>query len=75
MKKRESSYSSISTIFKHANATDQWLMALGFIGAVGDGLSGPMMVYITSKLINNLNDDISSPYSLFNHKMNEVRDF
>ncbi|KAM0942671.1 putative ABC-type xenobiotic transporter [Dioscorea sansibarensis] len=71
MKKRGSSCSSISTIFKHANATDQWLMAFGFIGAVGDGLSGPMMVYITSKLINNLNNDISSPYSLFNHKMNE----
>ncbi|XP_039142049.1 putative multidrug resistance protein [Dioscorea cayenensis subsp. rotundata] len=71
-KKRGSLFSSISTIFKHADTTDRWLMGFGLIGAVGDGLSGPVMLYITSELMNNLDNGISSSsYSIFNHEMAE----
>lgn len=73
-KKRSGSFfKSIWTIFKHADTIDRWLMAFGFIGAVGDGLMSPAMFFLTSKIMNNLGDD-NSPHSLFIHKINEVRD-
>ncbi|KAM0942672.1 putative Type 1 protein exporter [Dioscorea sansibarensis] len=69
-KKGGSLFSSISTIFKHADTTDRWLMGFGLLGAVGDGLSGPVMLYITSELMNNLDNGISSfSYSIFTHEM------
>ncbi|KAJ0989561.1 hypothetical protein J5N97_007917 [Dioscorea zingiberensis] len=70
-KKRTSSASSIWSIFKHADTTDRWLMAFGFIGAVGDGLSASVMFFITSKIMNNLGDGYSSSNSLFTRKINE----
>lgn len=45
---------SISTIFKHADGIDLLLMAMGFLGAVGDGLCTPVMLLIMSRLMNNL---------------------
>ncbi|KAJ0989560.1 hypothetical protein J5N97_007916 [Dioscorea zingiberensis] len=70
-KKKRSSSSSIWSIFKHADTTDKWLMAFGFIGAVGDGLSAPVMFFITSQIMNNLGDGHSSSNSVFTHKINE----
>lgn len=45
---------SVWTIFKHADGVDLWLMALGILGAVVDGLSLPLMLVIISKIMNNL---------------------
>ncbi|KAJ0989562.1 hypothetical protein J5N97_007918 [Dioscorea zingiberensis] len=70
-KKRSSSASSILSIFKHVDTTDRWLMAFGFIGAVGDGLSAPMLLFTTSKILNNLGVGRSSSNSLFTRKINE----
>ncbi|KAG1326634.1 putative multidrug resistance protein [Cocos nucifera] len=55
-----SSLSSFRTIFMHADTVDMWLMALGFLGAIGDGLSSPIMLLITSKVFNNLGSGPSS---------------
>ncbi|KAL3723210.1 hypothetical protein ACJRO7_035397 [Eucalyptus globulus] len=44
----------ISSIFKHADAADRWLMALGLIGAVGDGISTPFVLLLSSRLMNNI---------------------
>ncbi|KAJ6850762.1 putative multidrug resistance protein [Iris pallida] len=65
-----SSASSIGTIFMHADSTDRWLMALGFLGAVGDGLSLPVMLLVTSKIMNNLGNGPSAS-SQFTHNINQ----
>lgn len=58
---------SISTIFKHADGIDLLLMAMGFLGAVGDGLCTPVMLLIMSRLMNNLGHGPSGlPYFLQN---------
>ncbi|XP_077237910.1 putative multidrug resistance protein [Tasmannia lanceolata] len=46
--------SSVWIIFKHADGVDFWLMILGFIGAVGDGCTTPIMLLITSKIFNHM---------------------
>ncbi|KAJ0989559.1 hypothetical protein J5N97_007915 [Dioscorea zingiberensis] len=66
----KSSCSSIWTIFMHADLSDKWLMASGFLGALGDGLSTPVMLLITSKIMNNLGDGPSGS-SLFSHHVNQ----
>ncbi|KAK1292367.1 ABC transporter B family member 15 [Acorus calamus] len=64
--------SSMWSIFMHADITDMWLMAFGFIGAVGDGFGIPLMLIITSKIMNNLGDGPgSSDTSLFTHDVNK----
>ncbi|KAI3903861.1 hypothetical protein MKW92_023993 [Papaver armeniacum] len=60
---------SIGTIFMHADGIDICLMVLGFLGAVGDGFGTPVMLYITSKIMNNLGSvgpsDINDPNQVF----------
>lgn len=45
---------SIRSIFMHADGADMFLMMLGLLGAIGDGVSMPVMLYTTSKLMNNI---------------------
>ncbi|KAK1316008.1 ABC transporter B family member 15 [Acorus calamus] len=63
--------SSIWSIFMHADIMDMWLMAFGFIGAVGDGFGIPLMLIITSKIMNNLGNTGSIDTSLFTHNVNK----
>ncbi|XP_058115512.1 ABC transporter B family member 15-like isoform X2 [Magnolia sinica] len=51
---KERGSSSLWTIFVHADRVDILLMTLGFLGAVGDGFSTPLMLFITSQIMNNL---------------------
>ncbi|XP_047314702.1 ABC transporter B family member 15-like [Impatiens glandulifera] len=46
--------SSFWCIFMHADFTDVILMIFGFLGAVGDGVSMPVVLFVTSKLMNNI---------------------
>ncbi|XP_072995969.1 putative multidrug resistance protein [Typha latifolia] len=61
---------SFFTIFNHADAVDKLLMAIGFLGAVGDGLSTPVMLFITSKIMNNLGNGPNA-VAEFPHKIDE----
>ncbi|XP_062106748.1 ABC transporter B family member 15-like isoform X1 [Humulus lupulus] len=45
---------SIRSIFIHADGLDYCLMVLGFLGSVGDGFTTPLVLLITSKLMNNI---------------------
>ncbi|KAI3925496.1 hypothetical protein MKX01_026408 [Papaver californicum] len=60
---------SIRTIFMHADGVDICLMVLGFLGAVGDGFSTPVMLFLTSKIMNNLGSvgpsDVNDPNQVF----------
>lgn len=60
------------TIFMHADNIDAVLMVFGFIGAIGDGLSTPVMLLLTSKFFNDLG---TGPDVLmeFTSKINTVR--
>ncbi|WOL19108.1 multidrug resistance protein [Canna indica] len=52
--------SSFSTIFMHADAVDIVLMTLGFLGAVSDGVTLPVTLFLTSKIFNNFGNGPSS---------------
>jgi len=47
-------FGSVRSIFMHADGVDWLLMGLGLIGAVGDGFTTPLVLLITSKLMNNI---------------------
>ena len=63
---------SIRSIFMHADGVDMWLMILGFIGAVADGFSAPLVLLVTSKLMNNLGDASAFTAEMFIHNINKV---
>ena len=70
-KKAAPALRSFASVFMHADATDVALMVLGLVGAMGDGLSTPVMLLITSRIFNDLG---SGPDALqqFSSKINEV---
>lgn len=63
---------TFAMVFKHADAVDMALMVVGLVGAIGDGMSTPVMLAITSRVFD---DAGSGPDHLqqFVPKMNEVR--
>lgn len=62
---------SFASVFMHADAVDVVLMLLGLLGAMGDGFSTPVMLFITSRIFNDLG---GGPGLLqeFSTKINEV---
>ncbi|XP_022964967.1 ABC transporter B family member 15-like [Cucurbita moschata] len=44
----------MASIFMHADAVDKFLMTLGFIGAMGDGFTTPLVLIVSSRLMNNI---------------------
>ncbi|GFS31036.1 ABC transporter family protein [Actinidia rufa] len=67
-KKRNGSFRSI---FMHADHTDVLLMILGFLGALGDGLSMPLVILVTSKLMNNIGGASASVADAFTQNINK----
>ncbi|KAL6888379.1 hypothetical protein ACP4OV_009405 [Aristida adscensionis] len=45
---------SFASVFAHADAPDVALMVLGLVGAIGDGMSTPMMILIGSRIFNDV---------------------
>ncbi|CAK9170006.1 unnamed protein product [Ilex paraguariensis] len=62
---------SFRSIFMHADRIDFLLMALGFFGAICDGISMPLMLIVTSKLMNNLGDSTTSISANFTQNINK----
>ncbi|XP_022884062.1 ABC transporter B family member 15-like [Olea europaea var. sylvestris] len=63
--------SSIRSIFIHADGFDIFLMIMGFLGAAGDGISIPLMTYITAKLMNNFGAENASIVNYFTEVVNQ----
>lgn len=63
---------SFRSIFMHADGVDMLLMALGYIGAIGDGFSTPLVLLLTSKFMNNIGDVSNIPIDIFTHNINKV---
>ncbi|OAY25782.1 ABC transporter B family member 15 [Manihot esculenta] len=68
VKKKSNHFGSIRSIFMHADRVDWLLMVLGFIGSVGDGFSTPLVLFVTSRLMNNIGGS-SSFQSDFSHNV------
>ncbi|KAF8031804.1 hypothetical protein BT93_D0883 [Corymbia citriodora subsp. variegata] len=69
--KKKKGWSSISSIFVHADGVDKCLMGLGFFGAVADGFSTPLVLFVTSQLMNNIGSASSMDPATFRHNMNK----
>lgn len=63
---------SIRSIFMHADGLDMFLMIFGLIGAIGDGLGTPLVLFITSKIMNNIGNFSGGIDSTFLHTINKV---
>ncbi|KAL5721801.1 ABC-type xenobiotic transporter [Ranunculus cassubicifolius] len=62
---------SFRSIFIHADPIDMLLMTLGIIGSVGDGLSTPLGMFLTSKVLNNLGVGPNNDLDLFRRTINQ----
>ncbi|WVZ14023.1 hypothetical protein V8G54_011589 [Vigna mungo] len=62
---------SIRSIFMHADGLDMFLMIFGLIGAIGDGLGTPLVLFITSKIMNNIGNFSGGIDSTFLHSINK----
>ncbi|XP_027358241.1 ABC transporter B family member 15-like isoform X2 [Abrus precatorius] len=62
---------SFRSIFMHADGIDWFFMILGVVGAVGDGLGTPLVLFITSHIMNNIGDFSGSIGSTFLHSINK----
>ncbi|TKY50321.1 ABC transporter B family member 15 [Spatholobus suberectus] len=62
---------SFRSIFMHADGQDWFLMILGLFGAVGDGIGTPLVLFVTSKIMNNIGDFSGNIGSTFVHSINK----
>eukprot|EP01018_Ginkgo_biloba_P022662 Gb_23626 [translate_table: standard] len=62
---------SVWKLFKYADSTDLWLMILGTLGSIGDGLSTPIMMIVLSGLMNTLGNGPSAKPNGFVHSVNK----
>ncbi|KAL4653636.1 hypothetical protein ACB092_01G319100 [Castanea dentata] len=69
--KKNSRRGSLSSMFMHADGVDLLLMIFGFFGSVGDGLLTPLVLFITSHLMNKIGTG-SSAVSLSDSFLNNI---
>ncbi|KAG6395999.1 hypothetical protein SASPL_142133 [Salvia splendens] len=70
-KKKSSIGISFKSIFMHADKYDMALMGLGLLGAIGDGVSMPVMLLVTSKLMNSFGTSQDSLSENFTHSISK----
>ncbi|KAF5769863.1 putative ABC transporter type 1, transmembrane domain-containing protein [Helianthus annuus] len=63
---------SFRSLFMHADGADMLLMTVGFLGAVGEGIGLPAMLFYTSTIMNNIGDSSSLSSDVFTNKINQV---
>ncbi|KAI3789524.1 hypothetical protein L2E82_02323 [Cichorium intybus] len=72
---RKVSSGSFLSIFMHADGADMFLMALGFLGAVGDGIAMPVMFYFTSNIMNSVGGFSSLSKDVFIDKIDKNAEY
>ncbi|XP_061365629.1 ABC transporter B family member 15-like [Gastrolobium bilobum] len=70
-KKKNNNNGSMRSIFMHADGLDWFFMVLGVIGAIGDGIGTPLVLYVTSHIMNNLGTFSSNGGNTFIHDINK----
>lgn len=68
---KKKGWSSIGSIFMHEDGVDKCLMGLGFFGTIADGFSTPLVLFVTSQLMNNIGSASSMDPASFRHSMNK----
>ncbi|KAL3833184.1 hypothetical protein ACJIZ3_007920 [Penstemon smallii] len=63
---------SFGSIFMHSDGWDICLMIFGLFGAFGDGISMPVMLLVTSKLMNSFGNSQISLADNFSHSINKL---
>ena len=71
--KNENGSIGFGSIFMHADGKDLLLMVLGTIGAVGEGLATPLVLYISSRMMNNIGSSSNMDGNTFIHNINKVQ--
>lgn len=69
---RRNMFGSFRSIFMHADRVDMFLMVLGFIAAICDGLSTPLLTFVMCRLMNNVGNASSLPVDVFTHQLYNV---
>ncbi|CAI0455695.1 unnamed protein product [Linum tenue] len=69
-KKKTSGIGSLRSILIHADKVDWLLMVVGLIGSIGDGISTPVMLFISSKLLNHIGDAPTNSADVIIHNIN-----
>ncbi|XP_031254776.1 ABC transporter B family member 15-like [Pistacia vera] len=62
---------SVLSIFMQADGVDMLLMVLGFIGAVCDGFTTPVLVFVMGKLMNSFGSVSTDNLKSFTHDINK----
>jgi ATP-binding cassette, subfamily B (MDR/TAP), member 1 len=65
--------SSFTSVFMHADAVDVALMLLGLVGAMGDGMSTPVMLLMSSSFTNDFGRGPADLVQEFSSRINAVR--
>ncbi|KAG5535026.1 hypothetical protein RHGRI_022961 [Rhododendron griersonianum] len=73
MGNQKKSSGSFRSIFMHSDGIDKLLMGFGFIGSLGDGLSMPIILLFTGKIMNNIGG--ASITNNFSHSINKNAEF
>lgn len=73
MESKKKGGSSIRSVFMHGDGVDKILMAFGLFGSIGDGCTTPLVLLITSRLMNNVGGASSNVQDAFLHNINKVR--
>ncbi|XP_031254777.1 ABC transporter B family member 15-like, partial [Pistacia vera] len=60
---------SVLSIFMQSDGVDMLLMGLGFIGAVGEGFSPPLVLFVTGKVMNSFGTAPTHNIESFTHEI------
>jgi ATP-binding cassette, subfamily B (MDR/TAP), member 1 len=70
--KKKKKNGSFKSIFMHADVLDWFFMVFGLIGAIGDGISVPLLLFIAGRLMNSIGSASGTSSNNFVHDINKV---
>ncbi|KAJ0464799.1 putative Type 1 protein exporter [Helianthus annuus] len=68
---KKASNGSFRSLFMHADNADMFLMAVGLISAICDGLGTPVMFFFTNKIMNSIGGSSSVSADVYTDKINK----
>ncbi|CAJ2665566.1 unnamed protein product [Trifolium pratense] len=71
VKKKKKKNGSFKSIFMHADVLDYFYMIFGLLGSIGDGIMTPLVLFITSKIMNSLGNASGTSNNNFVHNINK----
>ncbi|KAF5769857.1 putative ABC transporter type 1, transmembrane domain-containing protein [Helianthus annuus] len=70
-RKETNNNGSFRSLFMHADRADKFLMAVGLIGAIGDGLGLPFTLFFTSSMMNSIGGTSSVSADVYTNQINK----